>query len=88
MKISESKDSLIEFLSEVILIDEPTTSQSSKNDKAEADVTELLENEEINLDGYHKYLRNEKDKFLKEKQNENKLSNTIENYMIEDAMVA
>ena len=77
-------------LDNIIIIDEiPTTSQKSiSNDtKKLAEVDFLSENPNINLDDYHEYLKTEKNKFLKEKQHESKLSNTVEPYMIEDAKV-
>jgi hypothetical protein len=71
---------------DIIFINEmPTTSQKSIENDSRPDF--LSENPNINLDDYHEYLKNEKNKFLQEKQHESKLSNTVEPYMIDDAKV-
>lgn len=91
LKLKQPNENVInDSEDDVLIINEmPTTSEQSVTTDAKNynKFEGLIENSDINLDDYHEYLKNEKYKFLKEKQHESKLSNKVESYMIDDAKV-
>lgn len=53
----------------------------------DTDKIDLIENNEIDLNDYDLYLKNKRNDLLKAKKHEEKLSSSIESYILEDAKV-